>query len=183
MGDNSRREDPERQVSALRRVLSFPDPVNEVSARLVAGGVVVMALVAIAADLPWLTAVIAYGFLARVLTGPSLSPLGQLATRVLTPRLPARPKLVPGAPKRFAQGMGTVLSTTAAVLALGFGLREPAYVLLGLLAAAATLESVFAYCLGCRIFGLLMRAGLVPEDVCESCNNIWARQAPISSQA
>ena len=63
---------------------------------------------------------------------------------------------------------------TAAVLALGFGLRGAAYVVLGMLAVAATLESVFAYCLGCKVFGLLMRAGLVSEEVCERCNNIWA---------
>jgi hypothetical protein len=63
------------------------------------------------------------------------------------------------------------------VLALGFGQRGAAYVLLGFLAAAATLESVFAYCLGCRIFGLLMRAGVVPSEVCERCQNIWAGPA------
>ncbi len=169
----------------LGRLLSFPDPVNEVSARLVAAGVVVMALVTIVADVPWLAVVIAYGFWARVLTGPTLSPLGQLATRVLTPRLPASAKFVPGPPKRFAQAIGTVLSTASAVLALGFGLRGPAYVLLGLLAAAAFLESAFAYCLGCKAFGVLMRLGLVPQDVCESCNDIWAHHpaqvAPESS--
>ncbi len=171
------------RYSLLARLCSFPDPVNEVSARLVAAGVVVMAVVTIIADVPWLAAVIAYGFWARVLTGPTLSPLGQLATRVLTPRLPASPKFVPGPPKRFAQGVGTVLSTTAAVLALGFDLRGPAYVLLGLLAGAAFLESAFAYCLGCKAFGILMRVGLVPEDVCESCNDIWARRSsPVASE-
>ncbi|HZU72789.1 MAG TPA: DUF4395 domain-containing protein [Acidimicrobiales bacterium] len=166
---------PGRADSALRRLFSFPNPVNEVSARLVAGGVVIMALATIVFDLPWMTAVIAYGFWARVLTGPSLSPLGQLVTRVITPRVPAPAKPVPGPPKRFAQAMGTAMSTLAAVLALGFGLRGAAYVVLGLLVVAAVLESVFAYCLGCKIFALLMRAGVVPEDVCESCNDIWAR--------
>ena len=39
---------------------------------------------------------------------------------------------------------------------------------------AATLESVFAVCLGCQVFGLLMRAGVVPEETCERCANIWA---------
>ncbi len=159
------------------RIFSFPNPVNEVSARLVAGGVVVLAVVAVVFDQPWITALIAYGFIARVLSGPTLSPLGQLVTRVLTPRLPFAPKLVPGPPKRFAQGIGAALSTTAAILALGFGLTTPAYVLLGALIVAATLESVFAFCLGCRIFAVLMRAGIVPEDVCEECNNIWARSA------
>jgi hypothetical protein len=46
-------------------------------------------------------------------------------------------------------------------------------VLVGLVAIAATLESAFAFCLGCRIFALLMRAGLVSDEVCERCNNIW----------
>ena len=155
-------------------LFSFPNPVNEVSARLVAGGVVLMALATIVFDQPWLTLVLAYGFVARVLTGPRLSPLGQLVTRVITPRLPFESKPVAGPPKRFAQGVGVAFSVTAAVLALGFGLRGAAYVVLGMLAAAATLESVFAYCLGCKVFGLLMRAGLVSEDVCERCNNIWS---------
>jgi Domain of unknown function (DUF4395) len=155
------------------RLFSFPNPVNEVSARLVAGGVVLLALTGIIFDQPWLTAVIAYGFVARVLTGPKLSPLGQLVTRVITPRLPVAPKLVAGPPKRFAQGIGLVFSVSAAVLALGFGLRGAAYIVLGLLVVAATLESVFAYCLGCQAFALLMRAGVIPAEVCERCNNIW----------
>ena len=157
------------------RLFSFPDPVNEVSARLVAGAVVIMSLVTIVFDQPWLTAVIAYGFVARVLTGPSLSPLGQLVTRIITPRLGVPAKFVSGPPKRFAQAIGAAVSVTAAILALGFGLRGAAYVVLGLLVVAAGLESVFAYCLGCKLFGLLMRAGVIPEEVCERCSDIWSR--------
>ena len=150
-------------------LFSFPNPVNEVSARLVAGGVVLMSLAAIVLGQPWIAAVIAYGFVARVLTGPTLSPLGQLVTRVITPRLRVAPRPVPGPPKRFAQGMGAVFSVTAAVLGLGLGLHTAAYALLGLLVVAATLESVFAFCIGCRLFALLMRAGVIPEAVCERC--------------
>jgi hypothetical protein len=157
-------------------LFSFPHPVNEVSARLVAGGVVIMSVATIVLDQPWLLAVIAYGFVARVLTGPTLSPLGQLVTRVITPRLNAPAKLVPGPPKRFAQGIGAVLSVTAAVLALGFGQTTAGYVLVGLIIVAATLESVFAFCVGCKIFAGLMRLGVIPEAVCEECNNIWARK-------
>ena len=156
-------------------MFTFPNPVNEVSARLVAGGVLVMAVAAIVLDQPWITAVIAYGFVARVLSGPTLSPLGQLVTRVIVPRLPVRAKLVPGPPKRFAQGLGAVLTVTAAVLALGFGQHLAAYVILGLVIVAATLESVFAFCVGCTIFAGLMRLGLIPEAVCEECNDIWSR--------
>jgi len=154
------------------RVFSFPNPVNEVSARLVAGGVVLLSLVTIAFDLPWLTAVIAYGFIARVLTGPTLSPLGQLVTRVITPRLHLAARPVAGPPKRFAQGIGAACSVSAAVLALGLGSTTAAYLLLGLLIVAATLESVFGLCLGCKAFAALMRAGVIPREVCERCNNI-----------
>jgi uncharacterized protein DUF4395 len=158
--------------SPARKLFSFPNPVNEVSARLVAAGVVVMCVLTIALDLRWATIVIAYGFVARVLTGPTLSPLGQFVTRVVTPRLHVAERQVAGPPKRFAQGMGVAFSGTALVLA-GLGHWTAAEVLLGLLAAAALLESAFGICLGCKVFAILMRAGVVPEDVCERCNDIW----------
>jgi hypothetical protein len=161
-----------RRFSLRTRLFSFPDPVNEVSARLVAGGVVLLSLATILFAQPWLTAVIAYGFLARVLSGPTLSPLGQLVTRVITPRLHVAARPVPGPPKRFAQAIGLVFSVSAAVLALGFGLPSAAYVVLGLLIVAATLESVFGLCLGCKAFAILMRAGVIPEEVCERCNGL-----------
>ena len=156
-------------------IIGFPDPVNEVSARVVAAGVVAMSVATITLDLRWGTAIIALGFVARVLTGPKLSPLGQLATRVVTPRLPFDAKLVPGPPKRFAQAVGVAFSVTAAVLTFGFDQWGAAQVVLGLLAVAATLESALGLCLGCKAFALLMRAGIIPESVCESCNDIWNR--------
>ena len=155
-------------------VFEFPDPVNEVSSRLVAAGVVVFATAILALDQPWLLAVLAYGFVARALTGPTLSPLGQFVTRVLTPRLDLEPRPVAGPPKRFAQGIGATLSVTAAVLHFAFGLTGFAYLLVVCIIVAATLESVFGFCFGCKIFAMLIRAGVVPDEVCERCNNLAA---------
>lgn len=152
----------------LTELLSFPDPVNEKAARSVAAVVATIAVVALATSAHWLAAVLAYGFLARVLTGPTLSPLGRLASGVIAPRL-GPPRYVPGPPKRFAQGIGAVLTTGAAVAALGFGDGTLADVLLALVIVAATLEAGFGLCLGCRAFALLMRAGLIPAHVCERC--------------
>lgn len=157
-----------------RALLGFPDPVDERSARVVAGGVVTMAAGAVVLDQPWLLVPLAYGFAARVLTGPTLSPLGQLATRVVTPRLPSQPVLTPGAPKRLAQGVGLVMSGTALALHYGFGRRRASRGVVGVLMTAAALEAAFGLCLACRAFPLLMRAGLVPEDACRSCADIWA---------
>jgi hypothetical protein len=168
----------------MASIIGFPDPVDEISARLVAAGVVGLSVATIALDQPWLTLVIAYGFVARVLTGPRLSPLGLLVTRVVRPRLPVAPRPVPGPPKRFAQGVGVAFSVTAAVLALGFGAVGAAYVVLALLTAAATLESVFGLCLGCKAFALLMRVGLIPEAVCERCRDLdlAARSRPLATR-
>ena len=158
---------------SLRALFSFPNPVNEYAARTVAGGVVILALVTIGSGVHWLTVPLAYGFVARVLTGPKLSPLGLLATRVIVPRYNVEPKLVAGPPKRFAQAIGVLFSVTAAVLAVGFDQWLAAQVVLGLLVVAAFLESALGICLGCIAFGYLMRHGIVPEEVCERCTNIW----------
>jgi hypothetical protein len=156
----------------MASVFSFPDPVDEVSARLVAGGVVLLSVLALVTGWSWLVALIAVGFVARVASGPTLSPLGQLVTRVIRPRLPVRATYVPGPPKRFAQAIGATLTTAAAVLALGFGQQTLVDVLLAGLIVAATLESVFAICLGCKAFAVLMRLGVIPESVCERCADL-----------
>jgi hypothetical protein len=155
-------------------VFSFPNPVNEKAARVVAGVVAMIALVALATSAYWLLVPLAYGFWARVLTGPTLSPLGRFATAVAAPRLGA-PNYVAGPPKRFAQGIGAAITTTAAVLALGFGATTAADALLAAMVLAAALESIFAFCIGCRIFALLMRAGVVPADVCAQCLDLNRR--------
>jgi hypothetical protein len=154
-------------------VIGFPRTINEKAARVVAGVVAVLGLIALLAPAHWLVIVLAYGFWARVLTGPRLSPLGTLASRVVAPRLGA-PKTVAGPPKRFAQGMGAAM-TTAAVVALALGASGVVTALLALLVIAATLESVFAFCLGCQVFALLMRLGVIPDEICAECANIWAR--------
>jgi hypothetical protein len=153
-------------------IFSFPNPVNDVAARTVATGVVIMAVAAIALRQPWLTIPLAFGFVARVASGPRFSPLGQIATRVVAPRLPDRAKFVPGPPKRFAQAMGATFTIGALLLWLT-GHTFGSYVVLGLLLVPATLEAALGYCVGCKLFAFGMRVGLVPESVCEECANIW----------
>jgi hypothetical protein len=73
--------------------------------------------------------------------------------------------------------MGAAMTTLAAVLALA-GDHTAAAVLLGLVLVAATLESALAFCVGCKVFALLMRLGLVPSEVCAECADIWSRPRP-----
>ena len=159
-------------------MFGFPTTVNEKAARTVAAVVAVTGLVALLTGAHWLLVPLAYGFWARVLAGPRFSPLALVATRVVAPRLGA-PTEVAGPPKRFAQGMGAAITTSAALAALVLGLPAVADVLLGALVVAATLEAALALCLGCKVFALLMRAGLVPAETCAACADIWAgRERP-----
>jgi hypothetical protein len=158
----------------MRDLFSFPNPVNEKAARVVAGVVLLEVIVTLATGWYWLLILLAYGFWARVLTGPTLSPLGWTAQNVVAPRLgPKKP--VPGPPKRFAQGMGVVMSTAALLLALVFNRHAAADGVLIAFLFAAGLESIAGYCLGCKVFALLMRLGVIPQTVCEECANITLR--------
>ena len=158
----------------MRTVFRFPDPVNEVAARLVATGVVIMSLAYLATGWVWVLAVLAYGFVARAATGPTLSPLGQLVTRFIAPNLPLSERPVPGPPKRFAQGIGAVLSSVALAAHL-LGSSGTALVLVAMITVAASLEAAVAFCLGCKIFAGLIRLGIVPQTVCEACSDLSKR--------
>ena len=150
-------------------MFSFPDPVNEVAARLVATGVVALGVAILVLDARWLLVPLTYGFIARVASGPRFSPLALLVTKIIVPRVPIAPRPTPGPPKRFAQGIGVAFSTTAAILVLALDLKTPGYAVLGALVVAASLEAFAGLCLGCKAFALLMRAGIIPEEVCERC--------------
>jgi len=160
----------------MKKLFSFPNPVNDASARTVALGVVTMATVALLANQAWLLVPLTYGFIARVATGPTLSPLGQFAVRVSGPRITAWQKFVPGPPKRFAQGIGAVLTVTATSVWLLDSWSVGRWFLVPLI-VAASLEGFLGYCLGCTIFGWLIRAGLVPASVCVECGDLSARYA------
>lgn len=163
----------QQSTAGPRHLFGFPNPVNEKAARVVATGAVTMALLVAVLGWGWVLIPLTYGFIARVLTGPTLSPLGRFAVDVVAPRLGA-PRLTPGPPKRFAQGIGVAFTITSSLLWLA-GAPGAARVVVGMLAGAAFLEAAFGFCLGCRVFAVLMRLGVVPEAVCEECNDLSLR--------
>jgi hypothetical protein len=159
----------------VRELFRFPDPVNETSARLVAAFVVAEAVVFLVTREAWMLVPLTYGFLARVATGPTLSPVGQFVTRVATPRVEGRirgrnpdfrSRQVPGRPKRFAQAIGLAFTASASI-AWVLDARAAALALIGLLAVAATLEAAFAICLGCIAYSAIWG--------CADCDDISER--------
>ncbi|MGA0862325.1 MAG: DUF4395 domain-containing protein [Ilumatobacteraceae bacterium] len=158
----------------MSKLFGFPNPVNETSSRVVASGVVAMGILYSATGWGWVLVPLTYGFVARVLTGPTLSPLGRLAVNVVTPRLPIEHSFSAGPPKRFAQGIGLVFSASASVLFL-LDAAAASRAVVGVLVVAAALEAFLGFCLGCWVFARLMRLGVIPDSVCEECNDISAR--------
>ena len=154
----------------------FPNPVNETSARLVALGAVAQSILFLVVREWWVLVPLTYGFVARVLTGPTLSPWGTIVTRFITPRITREHRFVPGPPKRFAQGIGAVFTVGASV-AWALGTPTVSYVLIAGLTFAAGLEAFAGFCLGCVVFARLMKWGVIPAEICEECNDISKRLA------
>ena len=153
---------------AIKTLFSFPNPVNEISARIVAGMVAILTLATLLTEHQFVAGFLLYGFIARVATGPTLSPIGLIATRAIVPALGNPTKLVAGPPKRFAQTIGLVFSSTAFVmLLLDFILVFQ--ITLIVLVIFALLESVVGFCAGCFVFNYLMKWKIIPQSICESC--------------
>ena len=103
-----------------------------------------------------ITAVFAWGAFA----GIQRHPYGLLFTKLVRPRLAAPTELEDPAPPTFAQGVGFAITLVG--LVLSFVVGPLAIVIAASLAfVAAFLNSVFAYCLGCQIYLLLVRAGIL----------------------
>jgi hypothetical protein len=158
----------------VKNFFSFPNPVNDAAARSVAIGVVTLSVIAFATGQAWLLILLTYGFAARVAAGPKISPLGWFAVHVSGPQLKSWEKFVPGPPKRFAQSMGLAFSSAALLTWVSAGWLDARWILLPLI-AAASLEGFAGYCMGCTVFGWLMRAGVIPESVCVECADLSAR--------
>ena len=99
----------------MTKLLNFPSEVNDTSARIVATGAVAMSLGYAVTGWAWLLIPLTYGFIARVASGPRFSPLGRLATQVITPRLAGPHRIVPGPPKRFVEATTASRAASACI--------------------------------------------------------------------
>lgn len=91
---------------------------------------------------------------------PRTAPWGVLYRKVVAPRLSPPSELEDPRPPRFAQGVGLFVSVIGLVLHL---LGVPWGLTIAAAAAfvAAFLNAVFGLCLGCQLYLLLQRAGIV----------------------
>lgn len=103
-----------------------------------------------------ITALFAWGAFA----GVQRHPYGLLFRKVVRPRLAPPTELEDATPPTFAQGVGFAITLIGLVLQL-VGVPYALVIAAGAAFIAAFLNSVFAYCLGCQIYLLLVRAGIL----------------------
>ena len=103
-----------------------------------------------------LTALFGYAAVA----GIQRHPYGLFFKKVIRPRLAPPTELENPTPPTFAQGVGFVITAVGLVLSL-IGVPYAIVIAAGLAFIAAFLNSVFAFCLGCQIYLLLVRAGVL----------------------
>ena len=103
-----------------------------------------------------LTALFAWGAFA----GVQRHPYGILFRTLVRPRLKPPTELEDPIPPTFAQGVGLVITLIGVVLHLA-GVPYALVIAASAAFIAAFLNSVFAFCLGCQIYLLLVRAGIL----------------------
>ena len=116
------------------------------------GGLLVPALIIFAAQ----TLLFAWGAFA----GIKRHPYGLLFKKLVRPRLKPPTELEDPIPPTFAQGVGFVITAIGVILTL-VGLTPALPIAAALAFIAAFLNSVFGYCLGCQIYLLLVRVGVL----------------------
>lgn len=103
--------------------------------------------------------VVALLFLWGVLS-PRTAPWGAIFRRFIRPRLAAPTELEDPRPPRFAQGVGLIVVSIGLVLHLA-GVPWALPIAAAAAFIAAFLNAAFAFCLGCQIYLLLQRAGIL----------------------
>ncbi|MEN9752339.1 MAG: hypothetical protein RL670_30 [Actinomycetota bacterium] len=96
------------------------------------------------------------------LLGTARHPYGIVFKAFIRPRLKAPTELEDPRPPKFAQSVGLLVSLVGIILAL-LGVQYAVAIFAAFAFVAAFLNAAFAYCLGCQIYLLLKRAGIIRQ--------------------
>ena len=149
----------------------YPEVVNENATRIVASTVVILGLISLFYPNILTLGILLFGFTARVTYGPKFEPFALITSRYLVPKLGISFIPTAGPPKRFAQLIGFIFALTSIIL-FQLDLFHIYRIVLSILVFFASLESFVGWCAGCFFFGLLMKVGIIPKEICEKCNNL-----------
>ena len=117
---------------------------------------VIVLAISLATQNAWVLALQAVVFAIGAIRGPQFTPYAFIFKRIVKPRLRGEAVTEDSRPPQFAQTVGFIFAL-AGLLGAAMGSTAVFNVAVGFALAAAFLNSVFNYCLGCEMYLLVLR--------------------------
>ncbi|MCA9355191.1 DUF4395 domain-containing protein [Candidatus Kaiserbacteria bacterium] len=103
-----------------------------------------------------------FDFLMKVVVGTKFSPITRLSDLVVRKQ---QPEYVGAIQKRFAWGIGLMLSGVMLLLLFVFGVQGlPNMIICGICLAFMFMETAFGICVGCKIYSALLAKGILKQQ-------------------
>ena len=140
----------------MSQQLKTPTLIDVRGPRFSATLTVIVLAIALATQNVWVLALQAVVFAIGAIRGPQFTPYAFIFKRVVKPRLRGEVVTEDSRPPQFAQSVGFIFALVG-LLGAAIGSVPVFSVAVGFALAAAFLNSVFNYCLGCEMYLLVLR--------------------------
>ena len=140
----------------MSQQLKTPTLIDVRGPRFSATLTVIVLAIALATQNVWVLAFQALVFAIGAIRGPQFTPYAFIFKRIVKPRLRGEVVTEDSRPPQFAQSVGFIFAIVG-LLGAAIGSVAVFSVAVGFALAAAFLNSVFNYCLGCEMYLLVLR--------------------------
>jgi hypothetical protein len=140
----------------MSQQLKTPTLIDVRGPRFSATLTVIVLAIALATQNVWVLALQGVVFAIGAIRGPQFTPYAFIFKRIVKPRLRGEVVTEDSRPPQFAQSVGFVFAIVG-LLGAAIGSVAVFSVAVGFALAAAFLNSVFNYCLGCEMYLLVLR--------------------------
>ena len=140
----------------MSQQLKTPTLIDVRGPRFSATITVIVLAIALATQNAWVLALQAVVFAIGAIRGPQFTPYAIIFKRVVKPRLRGEVVTEDSRPPQFAQTVGFIFALVG-LLGAAIGSSLVFGIAVGFALAAAFLNSVFNYCLGCEMYLLVLR--------------------------
>jgi hypothetical protein len=140
----------------MSQQLKTPTLIDVRGPRFSATITVIVLAIALATQNAWVLALQAVVFAIGAIRGPQFTPYAFIFKRVVKPRLRGEVVTEDSRPPQFAQSVGFIFALVG-LLGAALGSSLVFGIAVGFALAAAFLNSVFNYCLGCEMYLLVLR--------------------------
>ena len=140
----------------MSQQLKTPTLIDVRGPRFSATLTVIVLAIALATQNVWVLALQALVFAIGAIRGPQFTPYAFIFKRIVKPRLRGEVVTEDSRPPQFAQSVGFIFALVG-LLGAAIGSVPVFSIAVGFALAAAFLNSVFNYCLGCEMYLLVLR--------------------------